>query len=70
MHGLEAQYGGQIDFVYLDVDDPRTEDFKRQLGYRYQPHLFLLDGNGEVIQQWVGAVDGAALEVAFQAALP
>lgn len=65
MHGLEQQWAEQVDFVYLDIDDPRTDSFKRQLGYRYQPHLFLLDAQGAVVQQWVGFVDGATLEQAL-----
>ena len=66
MHGLENTWGDQINFVYLDIDDPRTEPFKRQLGYRVQPHMFLLDGDGNVVQQWLGYVDAETLEVAFQ----
>lgn len=65
MHGLEQQYGDQISFVYLDIDDSRTDDFKRQLGYRYQPHLFLLDGEGNITQQWLGFVTREELETAL-----
>ncbi len=68
MHGLENTWGDQINFVYLDIDDPRTEPFKRQLGYRVQPHMFLLDGDGQLLDQWLGFVDAATLETAFQGA--
>ncbi len=68
MHGLEQQYGDRIGFVYLDIDDSRTDDFKRQLGYRYQPHLFLLDGEGNITQQWLGFVTQEELEAALLAA--
>ncbi len=66
MHGLEATWGDRINFVYLDIDDPRTDPFKRQLGYRVQPHMFLLDGEGRVLEQWLGYVEGETLESAFQ----
>jgi hypothetical protein len=66
VHGLEATWGDQINFVYLDIDDPRTEPFKRQLGYRVQPHMFLLDGEGHIVQQWLGWVEGETLEAAFR----
>ncbi len=69
MHGLEAKYSDRVNFVYLDIDDPRTEPFKKQLGYRVQPHIFLLDGKGNILGQWVGAVDAVTLEQAIQAAL-
>jgi len=56
VHGLEVEYINRVEFVYLDIDDPRVDPFKQQLGYRYQPHIFLLDGEGNVMQQWVGPV--------------
>lgn len=70
VHGLEQQWGDQINFVYLDIDDPRTESFKRQFGYRYQPHFFLLDGQGEIIDQWVGRVNEGTFTTAFEALIP
>ncbi len=68
MHGLEQQYGQSINFVYLDIDDPRNDDFKRRLGYRVQPHIFLLDGNGAELKQWLGLVSREELEAALQSA--
>ncbi len=67
MHGLEAQYAGKVRFVYLDIDDPDTTPFKRELGYRVQPNLFLLDGDGNVVQQWLGRVIAADLMPALTA---
>ena len=66
MHGLENTWGDRINFVYLDIDDSRSEPFKRQLGYRVQPHMFLLDEQGTIVQQWLGYVDAETLEAAFQ----
>ena len=65
MHGLEVEYYDRVDFVYLDIDDPRTDPFKQQLGYRYQPHIFLMDGEGNVVQQWVGPVSESDLAAAL-----
>ncbi len=62
VHGLEAKYSRQINFVYLDIDDPRTDPFKRQLGYRLQPHFILLDGEGAIVQQWIGVTPESDLE--------
>ncbi len=69
MHGLEAEYSGQVKFVYLDIDDPATNSFKGQLGYIYQPHLFLLDGQGTVLAQWVGYTTETELEAALLEAI-
>jgi hypothetical protein len=67
VHGLELEYYGQINFVYLDVDDPRNDQFKRALSYRVQPHFFLLDGDGNILNQWLGRVSSEDLKEAFDA---
>jgi hypothetical protein len=65
VHGLESDYFGRINFVYLDIDDSANDAFKKQLGYRYQPHLLLLDGDGNIVEQWVGPVTKDELGMAF-----
>ena len=62
VHGLEEKWGQHVDFVYLDIDDSQTTPFKQQLGYIYQPHIFLLDAQGNIVQQWVGAVQGETIQ--------
>jgi hypothetical protein len=66
VHGLEAEFFGKINFVYLDIDDPANDELKRELGYRVQPHIFLLDGDGNVIQQWIGIVSEDVLRTALE----
>jgi len=44
VHGLEQEWGDWINFAFLDIEDPRTEAFQRQLGFRLQPQFFLTDG--------------------------
>lgn len=65
MHGLEREFYQDINFVYLDIDDSRNDEFKRMFNYQYQPHFFLLDGNGEIVQQWVGFVPENELRAAL-----
>lgn len=67
VHGLEAKYNGQVDFTYLDIDDPATTPFKQQLGYLYQPHIFLLDGAGNIVEQWIGFTTEVQLDTALSA---
>lgn len=66
VHGLEAKYFGKITFSYLDADDPQTEGFQRALGFYYQPEIYLLDADGNVLQKWVGFTSEQNLEDAFQ----
>lgn len=56
VHGLEAQYYGQIQFSFLDIDDPATKAFKEEFGFRVQPTFVLLDASGTPVKTWVGAV--------------
>jgi hypothetical protein len=65
VHGLEVEYYGMINFVYLDIDDPANAEYLKQLGYRYQPHFFVIDGDGAVLQQWLGPVEAADFRSAF-----
>jgi hypothetical protein len=69
VHGLEEYYSGYMLFSYLNIDDPAGNPFKDALGYRYQPHIFLLDPLGNIIEQWVGYVDLEVLEAAILSAL-
>jgi hypothetical protein len=65
VHGLEAKYFGKITFSYLDADDPQTQEFQRALGFRYQPEIYLLDADGNVLQKWIGFTSEQQLEEAF-----
>jgi thioredoxin-related protein len=68
VHGLEAEYYDKVKFSYLDIDDPANEEFKSALGFRIQPQFFLLDENGEILQQWFGGVSADEFRAAFDAA--
>jgi thioredoxin-like negative regulator of GroEL len=65
VHGLEAKYFGKINFVYLDADDAGTRPFQQQLGFFYQPEVYLLDGDGLVLQKWVGFTPEEEFEAVF-----
>lgn len=69
VHGLEERYKTRVNFVYLDIDDPRTKDIEKLLGYKSQPHFFLVDAYGRVLVEWVGAVPVETLIQALDAAL-
>ena len=65
VHGLEAQYYGQIEFSFLDIDDPAVDPFKDQFGFQYQPMFVLLDAGGTPVKTWFGAVPAAEFEAEF-----
>lgn len=70
VHELEAKYFGRIQFTYLDADDPRTYDFQRELGFYYQPEVYLLDADGILLHKWVGYVTQEQFESVFAQYLP
>lgn len=65
VHGLESEYSDEVIFSYLDIDDSANSDFKKQLGYKYQPHFFLVDGQGDIVMQWLGPVPAEDFRSAF-----
>jgi hypothetical protein len=65
VHGLEAKYFGKIQFSYLDADDPNTFDFQQALGFYYQPEIYLLDEDGNVLKKWVGYTSQEEIEEEF-----
>jgi hypothetical protein len=66
VHGLEAEYFGKVKFTYLDADDPRTDGFQSALGFYYQPELYLLDANGNVLKKFIGRVSYEELVAEFE----
>ena len=65
VHGLEAKYFGRIQFTHLDAEDSRTRDFQGTLGFYYQPEVYLLDGNGNLLKKWVGYTSQEEFEEEF-----
>ena len=69
VHGLENEYGEQLDFVYYDIDAEESEDAMREYNFRVQPHFLLLDANGEIVQEWFGSVPVDTFVAAFDETL-
>jgi thioredoxin-like negative regulator of GroEL len=69
VHGLAKEYAGRIQFLYLDVRDPRNNDAKRRFGYRATPHFVLLSSDARVVREHSGLLAPADLEVWLKAAL-
>ncbi|MBN1965080.1 MAG: thioredoxin family protein [Anaerolineae bacterium] len=65
VHGLEAEYWGRVDFVYLDRDDPANDDLEWRYGVYGQPTFLVLTRDGTVIWRWYGSPTEAALRAAL-----
>ncbi len=64
MHGLEAEYWGRIDFVYLDREAAGNREVVQEYGIRYQPVFILIDPDGTEVTRWtVLSEDGMRAEL-------
>lgn len=59
MHGLEAEYWGRVDFIYLDRENPANADIVSQYGIAYQPEFILITPDGFVVQHIRGGMSEA-----------
>jgi len=66
---LEEEYGDELNFVYLDIDNPATSSLKKTLKYQYQPEYYLIDESGLLLKLWSGFVDEAELRAELSNAL-
>lgn len=55
---IETEYE-DIAFNLIDVEkDSRGSKLMRQLGQSYVPAFYIVDADGEIVEQWTGARDG------------
>lgn len=66
VHGLEKQYEGHIDFLFLNVAESRNDSAKRAFGFRATPQFFLLTADGVVRDSMQGVVPGDSLRAALE----
>lgn len=56
VHGLEKEYAGRADFIYLNVADPKNSDAKKRYGFVSTPHFFFLRADGSPVRAMRGVV--------------
>jgi hypothetical protein len=61
VHGLEATFKDQIDFVHLNVDFQETLAARERFGIVQRSQYVLADAAGEVLQRWIGFLDEEAV---------
>lgn len=66
VHGLEQQYEGRVDFVYLDVSDPHNKTATTRLGFKSTPHFFFLRPDGVTVEMIQGVVSRDSLVGALE----
>lgn len=56
VHGLEKQYEGRIDFLYLNIADTANNEAKVRFGFVSTPHFFFLRADGSPVDTLRGVV--------------
>jgi thiol-disulfide isomerase/thioredoxin len=57
MHSFEKRYHGKVNFVYLDVLDPRNKANLDKLNELFYPQFTLLGASGQILDQWTTTSD-------------
>jgi thioredoxin-like negative regulator of GroEL len=65
VHGLEKQYAGRIDFLYLNIAEAHNDSAKRAFGFRATPHFFLVNQSGIARDSMQGIVPADSLRAAL-----
>jgi thioredoxin-like negative regulator of GroEL len=63
VHGLEKQYEGRIDFLYLNVAAAPNDSAMRALGFRSTPHFFFLRADGSPVEAAQGVIPGDSVRL-------
>ena len=69
VHGLEAEYWGQVHFIYLDREARANKEVTQEFQVVGQPVFFFLAPDGTIIQRWSGYVTEGMLREAFDSYL-
>ena len=54
VHRLQEKYQDQVNFVFLNADNPNTYDIQDEFRVKYRPEFYLVDPDGEVLKKFIG----------------
>ncbi len=69
VHGIEGEYWGRIDFLYIDREDVNNQEVTQRFGIRSQPVFAVLDAEGNEVTRLFGYVSEADLRAALERVL-
>ena len=63
VHGLESEYWGQVDFVYLDIENQNNYQALRSRFGNVStiPRFFILDADGNILSDWTGVESSSSI---------
>ena len=69
VHGLEGEYWGRVDFLYIDREDTANKAAVERFGVSSQPVLVVLDAEGAEVARLFGFVSERDLRAALDGVL-
>ena len=69
VNSLHEQYGDQLNFVMLDIDDPQWAEQVESFSASGVPQFTLLDSAHRSVHTWVGKVPKPIFKEAFEKVL-
>ena len=69
VHGLEQEYAGRVDFLYLNVAEARNDSAEQALGFASTPHFIFLRADGSRVRAIQGVHPADSLRGALDALL-
>jgi thioredoxin 1 len=69
VNGLQATYGEEIEFVFIDREAPENQEIVQKYRIRSQPIFIFLDAEGNILKRFDGPVPEELLIEAIEMAL-
>lgn len=70
VNGLADRYSERIGFFFIDIDQPANSLFNSLINNRQVPIFILLDGQGNLLNEWQGFVEVENFEMEFKSVTP
>lgn len=65
VHGLEREYAGRVDFLFLHIADPKNSAAKERYGFNATPHFFFVRADGTPVESMQGVVSADSVRRAL-----
>jgi len=69
VYRIFEEYSDQVEFIHLDFDQPEQQQAARDLDMRSRSTYVLLDGEGNVVRQWIGPIQEGTMLAQMEALL-
>ena len=69
MDRLEDEFGGRVQFMRYNTDNPNSDNAKRAYRFRAQPQIVIVDAAGDIVTSRLSELTYMRLKTDLQAVL-